>query len=131
MTQCDLALAADLSRVQIARIESGVRRTRRSTLRRIACVLVVENPRQGPVDQLLNDLVAMAGPALAEESAYAERVGRRRAVRSDKAVSHDPPHTDPGPRARARAPDTRPDAPDPPPLGQAQPRPWNPACGYR
>lgn len=85
LTQDELALAAGLTRVHVSRIETGARRTRRSTLHRIACVLVVDNPELGPVDVLLEDMVALAGPALAEESAYRERVGRRRGPRSDKA----------------------------------------------
>lgn len=85
LTQAQLALGAGLSRVQVARIESGVRRTRRSTLTRIAAVLVAEVPRLGPVDRLVADFVREAGPALAEESAYAERVTRRREQRAEVA----------------------------------------------
>lgn len=85
MTQASLALAAGLSRVQLARIETGTRRTRRSTLTRIAAALVVEVPKLGPVERLVEDFVEEAGPALAEESAYAERVSRRRSRRVDAA----------------------------------------------
>lgn len=84
LTQPELALAAGLSRVQVARIETGVRRTRRSTLHRVAAVLVVDCPGSAPVDSLVEDMVSMAGPALAEESAYAERVTRRRTPREEK-----------------------------------------------
>lgn len=85
VTQNELALAAGLSRVQVARIETGVRRTRRSTLTRIAAALVFEAPTLGAVERLVDDLVNEAGPALAEESAYAERVARRRAKRVERA----------------------------------------------
>lgn len=85
VTQGELALAAGLSRVQLARIETGVRRTRRSTLTRIAAALVFEAPTLGSVERLVDDLVEEAGPALAEESAYAERVARRRALRVERA----------------------------------------------
>lgn len=85
VTQADLALSAGLSRVQLARIETGTRRTRRSTLVRIAAALVVEVPKLGPVERLVEDFVQEVGPALAEESAYAERVTRRRSKRTDAA----------------------------------------------
>ncbi|GAC1575743.1 MAG: hypothetical protein NVS3B18_09480 [Candidatus Dormibacteria bacterium] len=81
LTQPQLALYAGLSRVQVARIETASTRTRRSTLVRMASALVVHNPGLGSVDRLVDDLVATAGPALAEESQYAERVARRRALR--------------------------------------------------
>jgi transcriptional regulator with XRE-family HTH domain len=83
MTQRELAVAAGLSRTHVDRLEHGTRRTRRSTLTRIAAAFVVEVPKLGPVDRLVDDFVREAGPALAEESIYAERVGRRRANRSD------------------------------------------------
>lgn len=85
ITQDELALAAGLSRVQVARIETGTRRTRRSTLTRIAAALAFEAPTLGAVERLVDDFVEEVGPALAEESAYAERVGRRRAKRVEKA----------------------------------------------
>lgn len=82
LSQRDLAIAADLSRVQVSRIETGSRRTRRSTLARIALALVAELPTAGPVETLAGDLATTAGPALAEESPHAERVAQRRALRS-------------------------------------------------
>jgi transcriptional regulator with XRE-family HTH domain len=85
LTQKQVALAAALHWTHLQRIELGTRRTRRSTLRRIAAVFVLEAPRLGPVDVLLDDFVQAAGPALAEESAFAERVGRRRTLREDRA----------------------------------------------
>lgn len=85
MTQESLALAAGISRVQLARIEGGTRRTRRSTLTRLAAALIVEAPSLGSVERLVDDLVEEVGPALAEESVYAERVNRRRVKRSEAA----------------------------------------------
>lgn len=85
LTQAQLGLLAGLSRVQVARIEAGTSRTRRSTLRRLAAALVVVNPSLGPAERLADDLADAAGPALAEESRYSERITRRRAVRTDKA----------------------------------------------
>jgi transcriptional regulator with XRE-family HTH domain len=89
MTQKEVALAAALHWTHLQRLELGTRRTRRSTLRRIAAVYVLQNPRLGPVDDLLTDFVRVAGPALAEESAYAERVARRRRVRDERAWEQD------------------------------------------
>jgi hypothetical protein len=57
----------------IQRIEAGARRTRRSTLDRIAEAL--GDP------QLAGVLAELAGPALAPESPYAERIARRRVRR--------------------------------------------------
>ena len=62
-------------------------RTRRSTSLRIAAALVVENPALGSATRLADDLAATAGPALAEESQYAERVARRRELRADRGLS--------------------------------------------
>ena len=76
LTQAQLAVAADLSRRHVERLEAGTRRTRRSTLSRIAEAL------GGP--SLENELVTLAGPALAQESDFAERVARRRARRVRK-----------------------------------------------
>jgi transcriptional regulator with XRE-family HTH domain len=76
LTQAQLANAADLSRRHVERLEAGNRRTRESTLARIAAAL--GDP------SLENELVALAGPALAAESAFAERVARRRARRARK-----------------------------------------------
>lgn len=85
LTQREVALGAALSRTHVDRLEAGRRRTRRSTLRRIAAVFVVEEPRLGSVDRVVADFLRFAGPALAEESEYAERVARRRALRTERA----------------------------------------------
>jgi len=84
LSTAELGLYAELSRIQVWRIEQGQSRTRRSTLRRLAAGLAVANPSL-PFGRLLDDLVDAAGPALAEESSYAERKARRRAVRADRA----------------------------------------------
>lgn len=65
----------------IERIESGHRRTRRSTLARILAVLISNDRGLGDVDQLLAGLIRRAGPALAPESAYQARIEARRARR--------------------------------------------------
>lgn len=76
MTQQQLADAAQLSRSQVRRIEAGTRRTRRSTLERIA--EAVADLIDDDADDLTDRLESTAGAALAPESAYAERVADRR-----------------------------------------------------
>lgn len=76
MTQQQLADAAQLSRSQVRRIEAGTRRTRRSTLGRIA--EAVADRIDDDADDLADRLESAAGAALAPESAYAERVAERR-----------------------------------------------------
>jgi transcriptional regulator with XRE-family HTH domain len=76
LTQAQLAAASELSLRHLERIETGSRRTRRSTLSRIATAL--GDP------SLEKELAALAGPALAPESAFAERVARRRKRRARK-----------------------------------------------
>jgi hypothetical protein len=61
----------------MSRIERGLRRTRASTLDRIACAL--GEPALG------GELARLAGPALAPESEYAERITRRRVRRHTQA----------------------------------------------
>ena len=80
-----LGVAAEVSEGQLARVEWGARRTRASTLRRIAAALVAAAPELGSADELTEALVELAGPALAPESRYAERVAKRRARRHRKA----------------------------------------------
>lgn len=76
LTQQQLADAAELSRTQVRRIEHGTRRTRRSTLGRIADALA--DDLDDDADRLAQQLEAAAGPALADESDHAERVAERR-----------------------------------------------------
>lgn len=85
LSQSDVAFSAGLHRVSIDRLEHGKRRTRRSTLTRIAAAFVLAEPRLGPVEELAASFVDAAGPALAEESVHAERVARRRASREERA----------------------------------------------
>ncbi|MGD0595833.1 MAG: helix-turn-helix transcriptional regulator [Acidimicrobiales bacterium] len=85
LTQWDLAQHARLNESTIYQIEAAVRRTRASTLRRIAEVLVNRwEPPLGDVDQVTADLVAMAGAALAPESEYAEANERARERREER-----------------------------------------------
>jgi transcriptional regulator with XRE-family HTH domain len=76
ITQAELGKAAQVSTSTIQRIEAGTRRTRRSTLDRIS--LAVGDPA------LTDELVGLAGAALAPESPYAERIARRRSRRIEK-----------------------------------------------
>ncbi len=59
-------------------IENGGRRTRRSTLGRVAAALTDANPSLGDEKPLADALAELAGPALAPESPHAERIARRR-----------------------------------------------------
>jgi hypothetical protein len=66
---------------QIEQIERGIRRRRRSTLDRIAAALVKVRPGLGTASDLADRLASLAGPALAPESKYRERVEKRRKAR--------------------------------------------------
>jgi transcriptional regulator with XRE-family HTH domain len=63
---------------QVERVEQGARRTRRSTLDRLVAVLLLACPDLGERDELVQRLVALAGPALAAESVYADKSAERR-----------------------------------------------------
>ena len=78
LTQARLAELAQASASTIGKIEAGTRRTRRSTLGRIATALVGLHPDLGDADELADDLAVLAGPVLAPESEYADRISRRR-----------------------------------------------------
>lgn len=84
LTRRELAAAAMLSAGQLGRIEWGTRRTRRSTLTRIAWALHGSDADPSALEAFVDELVGIAGPALAAESEYAERVGRRRERRFKK-----------------------------------------------
>jgi transcriptional regulator with XRE-family HTH domain len=84
LAQWALADLAVLGARQVRRIERGESRTRRSTLERIANALTDVDSELGPADQLLDQLVESAGPALAQESPHADRIARRRARRVRK-----------------------------------------------
>jgi transcriptional regulator with XRE-family HTH domain len=84
LSQEQLGWECDLARPTITLLEQGRRRTRRSTIERIADALV----RSGlnlPAGVVVQVLVDAAGPALAPESIYAKRTARRRARRKRKA----------------------------------------------
>jgi transcriptional regulator with XRE-family HTH domain len=78
LAQARLAELAQVSASTVGKIEAGTRRTRRSTLGRITAALVGGHPDLGEADELADELAALAGPALAPESEYADRVARRR-----------------------------------------------------
>lgn len=93
LSRPDLAVRSELSERQIQRIEHGSRRTRRGTLERIASGLVDGRSfyggvarlagclAVGPVDDLVERLVCLAGPALSPDSAHQGRIDKRRASR--------------------------------------------------
>jgi hypothetical protein len=83
MTQPALGFVAELSASHLGSLERAVRRTRASTLARIASALTTGEDDD---EALLEQLVAIAGPALAPESEYAERVERRRRRRHRQAI---------------------------------------------
>lgn len=76
LTQAAVAERAELSVSHLGKLEAGARRTRASTLARIAAAL---DPDRA-VD-LTDGFIALAGPALAAESEFTERVHRRRTRR--------------------------------------------------
>jgi transcriptional regulator with XRE-family HTH domain len=81
LTQSRLAVQAGLNPTTIYRIEAAVRRTRASTLRRVAEALVKAEPRLGDPARVTADLATLAGSGLAPESNYRERIERRRVRR--------------------------------------------------
>lgn len=78
LSRAALARAAGLSPPTVGRLEVGTRRTRATALARLARALA--GPEEAPA--LAAELVALAGPALAPESGFAERVERRRERRA-------------------------------------------------
>ena len=81
LSQDALAWRAGMNPSTIYRIEAAVRRTRLSTLQRIADALVGAAPWIGDAERLTADLATLAGLGLAPESVYQDRVQRRRARR--------------------------------------------------
>ena len=73
-----LGRAAQVPTTTLWRIETGVRRTRRSTLLRLAKAAARLNPPAGAQDEILDRLIEAAGNALAPPSKYQFRVDRRR-----------------------------------------------------
>jgi transcriptional regulator with XRE-family HTH domain len=78
LTQGELARLSHLSLFQVWAIEHACRRTRRSTLARIAGAIVSVDPAYTDAEKLTEQLATAAGPALAPESAYAELIAKRR-----------------------------------------------------
>jgi transcriptional regulator with XRE-family HTH domain len=83
VSQHDLAARAEVNRVTLWRYEVGVRRPRASTLVRIATALAGAAPWVD-AQEVTDTLVGLAGPALAEESPFADRVERRRDRRTER-----------------------------------------------
>jgi transcriptional regulator with XRE-family HTH domain len=83
-TQSQLALAAGFTLRHLQYLEAGQRRTRHSTLRRMASVLATQF--EMPEHEVLDAFVAAAGDSLAPESDYAAKVEARRQGRARKAV---------------------------------------------
>ena len=86
LTAASVADAAFLSKSHVRRLERACRRTRLSTLERIAAAFeLLADPDDGVrSDEVLRRLVEAAGPSLAPESPWRERIerrGRRRARR--------------------------------------------------
>jgi transcriptional regulator with XRE-family HTH domain len=87
LTQAALASRAGLAERSLRRIEHGQRRTRRSTLARLAAALLPRPSDGTAAADLVEGLVRTAGPALAAESVYTERVQARRERRRRRAAS--------------------------------------------
>lgn len=86
ITQANLARWAGLSETQVYRLERGVRRTRRSTIERMAWVISLGPDEDyvspfGDPAVITGTLIRAIGPALAPESDHTDRVTRRRALR--------------------------------------------------
>lgn len=64
LTLYDLASGAGISTAHLARVGSGDRRTKRSTLSRLVAIAVEANPDLGPAELLLDQLCEIAGPAI-------------------------------------------------------------------
>lgn len=85
LSQVELVYWSSLSSNHVFNLEHACRRTRHSTLLRIARVLVDHLPDYlGSADDLAEHLVQVAGAALAHESGHPERVERRRQRRAAK-----------------------------------------------
>ncbi len=86
----ELGLLAQIPRRTLWRIETGIRRTRRSTLQRLAKAAARLNPAAGTHDEIFARLIEAAGNALAPPSKYQYRVDRRRMRRFRRANTN--PH---------------------------------------
>ncbi|WP_404387831.1 helix-turn-helix domain-containing protein [Humibacillus xanthopallidus] len=81
ITQEALAVSTGLSSRSLRRLERGERRTRYTTLARLSVRLSHSSSPERARD-LLDRLLTIAGPALAPESQYAERLDMRRERRA-------------------------------------------------
>jgi transcriptional regulator with XRE-family HTH domain len=77
LSQRELGWAAEMGADHVGNLERGQRRPRRSSLERLVLVFAALDPGLDG-DELLEGLCDLAGPALAPESAFSERVARRR-----------------------------------------------------
>ena len=85
ISQREAACRVALSVRHLRRLERGERRTRRSTLARIAASYAAAHPALGSQDHVLGQLLESGLEVVADESEYADRVATRRARRSQRA----------------------------------------------
>ncbi len=85
LSQARLAARAGLAERSVRRLEHGQRRTRGSTLQRLAVALTREPSVLGTAEAVLALLLEAAGPSLAAESQYSERIDGRRKRRLRRA----------------------------------------------
>lgn len=79
LSQAALGHMAEVGERHVRDLEYGRRRTRLSTLSRLASALVrADQTPERSTEELAVRLVSLAGPALASESPHGERVDRRR-----------------------------------------------------
>ena len=81
-TQARTAIRAGLAERSLRRIEHGQRRTRGSTLARLASAVATSDPDGGAAADLLRRLLDAGGPAVAPGSEFAARVDARRGRRN-------------------------------------------------
>lgn len=78
LTQEQLAFSAELTPAQVGRLERGERRTRETTISRIVLALVRADRSLGDPDDVISDLAALLGPAMAPPTRGERRERRRR-----------------------------------------------------
>lgn len=84
LSQAALGSLAELGERHLRRLEHGERRTRASTLARIAVAVTHARSSLGDAQTVSRELVGVAGVALACESAFRDRVDQRRTRRTRK-----------------------------------------------
>jgi transcriptional regulator with XRE-family HTH domain len=84
LSQAALGSLAEMGERHVRRLEHGERRTRETTLERIAVVLTRAQPSLGDAHAVLAGLLRLGGVAIAAESDYRDRVDRRRVSRTRK-----------------------------------------------